>query len=362
MKLWNKFKEFLNIPPREGAEFKDLAVFIRSLSVIFLFYFVLTSVALFATTYYLISLLEFLCCGLFLMVFVYTYRNRTNFAMNCFGAVIVAAPTILALVTGWKTNFQWCLIVEILVLYFSLEIDKTTKHRLFQVISVDFIVLAILTHVFPNNLELPYGWAIYFHAVSGLFYVLVIHVIAFFYSNKFNVAEENLRDINERLREMASTDALTGLTNRRVMHEELTLLAYNHERDNTPFVIAIADIDFFKHINDTYGHAAGDHVLKQISLIFKETMSGKGKIARWGGEEFLFVFENATGNQAAGILDNMRKQIEHTTFDFKDNHIKVTLTVGIEDYSRISGVEATISKADAKLYQGKTEGRNRVVY
>ena len=362
MKLWRKFKEFLNIPPREGAELKDLAVFIRSLSILFLFYFVLTSVALFATTYYIVSILEFLCAGLFLMAFIYTYRNRTNFAMAFFGAVIVAAPTILALITGWKTNFQWCLIVEILVLYFSLEIDKTTKIRLFQVISSDFVVLAILTHVFPNNLELPYGWDIYFHTVSGIFYVLVIHVIAYFYSNKFNVAEENLRDINNQLRKMATTDALTGLCNRRVMREDLTLLAYNYERDNTPFVVAIADIDFFKKINDTYGHDAGDFILKQMAMIFQDTMAGKGRIARWGGEEFLFVFENATGSQAVGILDNMRKQIEHTDFAYKDYHIKVTLTLGLEDYSRIFGVEATISKADAKLYQGKKEGRNRVIY
>ena len=362
MKLWKKFKEFLNITPREGAELKDLAVFIRSLSVVFLFYFVLTSIALFATTYYIISLLEFMAAGLFLMAFIYTYRNRTNYAMAFFGAVIVALPTVLTLVTGWKTNFQWCLIVEILVLYFSLEIDVTTKKRLFWVISADFVLLAVLTHVLPNNLELEYGWSIYFHFVSAIFYMLIIHVIAYFYSNKFNVAEENLRDINNRLREMATTDALTGLCNRRVMREDLTMLAYNHERDNTPFVIAIADIDYFKRINDTYGHDAGDYILKQLAAVFLNTMDGKGKIARWGGEEFLFVFENATGSQVVGILDNMRKQIEHTAFHYNDNNIKVTLTVGLEDYSRIFGVEAVISKADAKLYQGKEEGRNRVIY
>ena len=88
MKLWNKFKEFLNIPPREGAEFKDLAVFIRSLSVIFLFYFVLTSVALFATTYYLISLLEFLCCGLFF----HRMENQFSVVSHCRNSRIVFFP------------------------------------------------------------------------------------------------------------------------------------------------------------------------------------------------------------------------------------------------------------------------------
>ena len=362
MRLWRKFLDFMNMKPREGAELKDLAVFIRSLSVVYLFYFILTSVALFASTYYIFALLEFLCAGIFLISFIYTYRGKTNFAMDFFGAVIVAAPTILSLVTGWKTNFQWCLLVEILVLYFSLEINMDVKIKLFWVISVDFIMIALLTHIFPNNLEFPKGWSIYFHVISAIFYAGIFHIIAYFYSNKFNAAEENLRDVNNKLREMATTDALTQLPNRRVMNEHLTMLAYNYERTNEPFAIAIADIDYFKKINDTYGHAAGDYILKNLAGVFKNTMEGKGKVARWGGEEFLFVFENASGKQAKTILEGMRIQIEKTTFHHKDDTINVTLTLGVEDFSIVSGVEATISKADQKLYQGKTEGRNRIIY
>ena len=282
--------------------------------------------------------------------------------MTFFGAVIVAAPTVLTLVTGWKTNFQWCLIVEILVLYFTLEIDHETKKKLFRVISVDFVLLALLTHIIPNNLDFTKFWSIYFHLVSAIFYAATIHIIAYFYSNKFNAAEENLRDTNEKLREMAATDTLTGLANRRNMTNKLTMLTYNYERTNAPFAVAIADIDFFKKINDTYGHEAGDYVLSSIAGIFKETMLGKGSVARWGGEEFLFVFENASGAQAKTILDGMRTQIEKTVFHHKDDDIHITLTIGVEDYSQITGIEATISKADTKLYQGKTSGRNQVVY
>ncbi len=362
MRLWRKFLDFMNMTPREGAELKDLAVFIRFLSVSYLFYFVLTSVALFASTYYVFAIIEFLCAGLFLVVFIYTYRGKTNFAMDFFGSVIVAVPTILTLTTGWKTNFQWCLLVEILVLYFSLEINMEVKVKLFWVISLDFVLVAFFTHVFPNNLDFSRGWGIYFHVISAIFYAGIFHIIAYFYSNKFNAAEQNLRDVNNKLREMASTDTLTGLPNRRTMNEHLTMLAYNYERSNQPFAIAIADIDFFKKINDTYGHDAGDYILKSLATIFKDTMGEHGMVARWGGEEFLFVFENASGNQARGVLDSMRTQIEHSDFHYKDETITVTLTLGLEDYSIVSGVEATISKADSKLYRGKTEGRNRVVY
>ena len=362
MKLRRRFLTFLNMAPKEGPEMKDLAVFIRSLSLIFLFYFILTSVALFATTYYIIAIIECICSSFFLLSFLYTYRNRTNFAMNFFGSIIVAIPTLLTLVTGWKTNFQWCLIVEILVLYFTLEIDPQTKKKLFRVISIDFVALALLTQLFPNNLDFTKFWAIYFHIMSAIFYALVIQVIAFFYSNKFNAAEQNLRDTNERLREMAATDTLTGLPNRRNMTNKLNMLTYNYERTNAPFTVAIADIDFFKKINDTYGHEAGDYILTSISAIFKDTMRGKGSVARWGGEEFLFVFENASGAQAKTVLEGMRMQIEKTVFHHKDDQIHITLTIGVEDYSEIIGIEASISKADQKLYQGKSSGRNQVVY
>ena len=91
-------------------------------------------------------------------------------------------------------------------------------------------------------------------------------------------------------------------------------------------------------------------------------MNGIGTVARWGGEEFLFVFENASGAQAKAILEGMRSQIEKKVFVHKDEQIHVTLTLGVEDYSQIIGVEAVISKADGKLYQGKQSGRNCVVY
>jgi len=362
MKYWHKFVTFMNMVPREGAEMRDLAVFIRSLSLIYLFYFIISSIPLFATTYYVAAIFECLCAGLFLISFIFTFRGKTNFAMDFFGAVIVAAPTVLTLVTGWKTNFQWSLIVEILVLYFTLEINKNVKKQLFRVISATFIIIAFITHVFPNNLDFSLFWGICFHVISAIFYASVIHVIAFFYSNKFNAAEENLRDVNNRLREMASTDALTSLPNRRVMNEHLTLLAYTYELSNDPFVIAIADIDFFKKINDTYGHEAGDHVLQGVAAIFRETMKGKGMVARWGGEEFLFVFENVTGAQAKAVLEGMRDRIEKTPFVFGEDTIHITLTLGVEDYSLVNGVEVTVSKADDKLYQGKMTGRNKVVY
>ena len=85
-------------------------------------------------------------------------------------------------------------------------------------------------------------------------------------------------------------------------------------------------------------------------------------MARWGGEEFLFCFEGMSVKQAYGMLELLRMQIEKYNFQFKDQTIKVTMTFGLEEYSQITGFEATLSKADSKLYEGKNSGRNKVVY
>ena len=91
-------------------------------------------------------------------------------------------------------------------------------------------------------------------------------------------------------------------------------------------------------------------------------MKGRGVAARWGGEEFLFCFEGINGRQAYIILESLRMQIEKKKFMYKDHIINITVTFGLEEYSQIIGTEATISKADVKLYEGKASGRNKVVF
>ena len=90
-------------------------------------------------------------------------------------------------------------------------------------------------------------------------------------------------------------------------------------------------------------------------------MEGRGKVARWGGEEFLFCFNDLNQEQSFNILDDMRQIIENRKFIYKDNEIHITITIGLEEYYHIVGIEGTISNADKKLYEGKSNGRNKVV-
>ena len=160
---------------------------------------------------------------------------------------------------------------------------------------------------------------------------------------------------------MASIDALTGLYNRRHMNEHLKEMAQAAIRNNKSFTIAIADVDLFKSVNDTYGHDTGDYVLTTIAQMFTEFMETRGTIARWGGEEFLFVFDSDNTNIVYADLEQLRKKIASFPFAFKEHKFNVSMTFGMEEFDEHIGVETTISRADNKLYQGKENGRNQVV-
>lgn len=159
-----------------------------------------------------------------------------------------------------------------------------------------------------------------------------------------------------QLSDMAHTDQLTGLFNRHYMTERLGTLWKDMTSEHW---IAIADIDDFKHINDQYGHNCGDFVLIKLSQIMRD-VCGECVICRWGGEEFLII----TGEkaQACAILERLRQTVERTPFIYQEQEIPVTVTIGVSTYQPGQSLDSWIQSADTKLYDGKTSGKNRVVY
>jgi diguanylate cyclase (GGDEF)-like protein len=159
----------------------------------------------------------------------------------------------------------------------------------------------------------------------------------------------------EKLSEIAHSDRLTQLYNRHYMLQQLEAVC---EMDKDCF-LAMADIDFFKKINDTYGHNAGDEVLKNVSSIIKSECS-ECIIARWGGEEFL-IFSASELSNGKEMLESLRKKIEETIIEFDNHSIHTTVTIGMAIKKSGQTVELWIQEADNKLYTGKNNGRNRVI-
>ena len=172
-----------------------------------------------------------------------------------------------------------------------------------------------------------------------------------------------LRDRLDESLEMSVRDALTGLFNRRYtvsrLRQALDGLHANHE----PVTTALIDIDHFKRINDTWGHNAGDQVLKEICVRLSEQLRAIDIAGRYGGEEFLVVFSNTTAREACEAMERARLAVCATPVTLRETGdiINVTMSVGVAEAFREDSVEALIERADTALYDAKRSGRNRVI-
>lgn len=167
--------------------------------------------------------------------------------------------------------------------------------------------------------------------------------------------------VNKSLKELITTDPLTKLSNRRacgIFLEKKISLCEKYQENR--ICVALGDIDFFKSINDKYGHDCGDYVLVTVADIFKNQMEDKGLVARWGGEEFLFVFEKPLA-EAKQDMQDILNEVRAMDFVYEEKHFKVTLSVGMNGKIVGSDFDSVVKAADDMLYQGKGNGRNRIV-
>ena len=169
--------------------------------------------------------------------------------------------------------------------------------------------------------------------------------------------EQQLLRKNAILNKKASIDPLTNLLNRRSMAKEFEAAA---ERDE-PFAVAMCDIDDFKNVNDSYGHEAGDLVLREVSRIITESVPENSPICRWGGEEILILFNNQSLSEALVIAEQIRERIANNEIPFYMHTLRITITIGVAPHKNGRQIEETISDADSRLYIGKGNGKNRVV-
>ncbi|MCX5716816.1 MAG: sensor domain-containing diguanylate cyclase [Nitrospirae bacterium] len=168
--------------------------------------------------------------------------------------------------------------------------------------------------------------------------------------------------LHAEIEKLATTDGLTGLFNHRVFQEKLSEELKKLSRYSEPSSLLLADIDFFKKINDTYGHPAGDFVLKEVSKIIREAIRDIDIPARYGGEEFAAILPRTDSKGAMNIAERLRKAVMSASFSSDASSLRVTLSIGIATTpSDAKSEEELIEKADHALYYAKHNGRNRSV-
>lgn len=176
-----------------------------------------------------------------------------------------------------------------------------------------------------------------------------------------------LSDIAERkraeelLEKAAKTDMLTGLSNRLEFNEHFDIEESRYGRTGRPFSIILGDIDFFKKVNDTYGHDCGDFVLMKIADMLRVTTRKQDTIGRWGGEELILLLPETDIDQAGILAEKIRAKIAESAFVFKGFTFSITMSFGVSVYTPGLAKDDIIKNADEKLYTAKKTGRNRVV-
>ncbi|KZY36118.1 MULTISPECIES: GGDEF domain-containing protein [unclassified Oleiphilus] len=159
----------------------------------------------------------------------------------------------------------------------------------------------------------------------------------------------------------ALRDELTGCGNKRALDASLHREAELATRHNTPLSVLMLDIDHFKHVNDTYGHLAGDSVLRDLAATIKKCARGSDLCFRYGGEEFVLILDDTDANQALKIADRIRQSVEQHTYLYKGKIIPVTISAGTSTFIQSETLDSLKERADKALYSAKLNGRNQAV-
>lgn len=161
--------------------------------------------------------------------------------------------------------------------------------------------------------------------------------------------------------DLVGRDPLTGMYNRRSCNAALENVMKEYNRHGSVFALAIGDIDYFKRVNDTFGHQAGDAILKKLAALLTSHMERNGFVFRWGGEEFLFIYEDMDKAAAGEALAELQDDIRRSGLVYKEQAIQAAMTFGVADCREAEDLEEMIRLADQRMYRGKDGGRDRVV-
>ena len=180
-----------------------------------------------------------------------------------------------------------------------------------------------------------------------------------FISSIRNITERKLAEI--KLHELSVTDSLTHLYNRRYATEELSRCFQRLQRYKTPITVLMLDIDFFKTINDSYGHDIGDLVLIELSQFLKDNVRGLDTVARIGGEEFLIIMPDVTINDVQPFCERLLMDIEKLQIPVPDGSLTMTVSGGLSQFKASDkSIEALLKRVDNALYESKHNGKNKI--
>lgn len=274
-------------------------------------------------------------------------------------SIVTAILEILASVAvlGWESGLHLYLIAAG-VLVFVVFTARQAAWRWFFITVAAAAFIVCQTVLEPARAELlsPEVVASFFSFNAVLTALLVFALSGLSYNRTNQARAESARHAS-RAEYLANTDALTGLPNRRPVIERLDAVSARGKGD---YSVAIADLDRFKILNDTYGHECGDTVLAHVSRLLKSRLRTTDAVGRWGGEEFIVVLPDTAIELAVTLMERLRANLESLHIPCNGHDHVVTVSIGVADGADDSQWHRVVKRADDALYDAKMEGRNLV--
>lgn len=179
--------------------------------------------------------------------------------------------------------------------------------------------------------------------------------------SEMELRADQLRASAEEAHLKSRIDPLTGLANRFAYDQHISNELERYQRYGTPFSICVVDIDFFKRINDEYGHLAGDKVLRLMAKVLGSSLRNVDLVSRFGGEEFVILMPSTDAESACKAAEKVRKAVEQSPFNFQSRPVQITISIGVAEVNSSDTAETLFGRADSRLYEAKRNGRNQVI-
>jgi diguanylate cyclase (GGDEF)-like protein len=274
--------------------------------------------------------------------------------------LIIGIALLSAMVGGYHMHVMLSIILVMLVSIYIFGIalfswlTGNRSARFFLLGATSGLIGAVITALTVMSF-IPYSYMTYKANDFGMFIDVVLLSLAL--ADRMKITQEE-KLIAEK---QAKTDVITGLLNRRA-YSEMSYIEYKRLlRHQRSLSVIIFDVDHFKHVNDTYGHDAGDYILKSVGSIVKEVIREYDYAFRMGGDEFLLLLPETNEKQASLLAERIRKRIENKKLVDENRKFSVTASFGISQNRKIdTSIENIAKRADKALYKAKKAGRNKV--
>lgn len=276
--------------------------------------------------------------------------HKSTLAMWLIVGEVVVHASAATVTLGWESGFQYYLIPLVPFVMFNDRLGARAVWITSVLVFGTFIGLRAFAPVLP--LDPRIGTLVVYSSLAIPF--LALALVTYYFRLASMSAEA-------KMEQMALTDPLTGLYNRRHMDRLLAEAKDKFAADGRPFCVIMADLDHFKAVNDQSGHDAGDRVLRAVATVFGEQLRVTDAVARWGGEEFLVLLSGTKPEAALDVAQRLRSAAETKLKALAEVSNDVTITIGIASFRPHLDIAALIKAADEALYSGKIAGRNRVV-